>query len=57
VQQQTGAVFIPPYNYPPVMAGQGTVALEFMKQVGVGWGLKGGRTGTGGIAKPFVVKP
>ena len=33
IQQQTGAVFIPPYNYPAVMAGQGTVALEFLKQV------------------------
>ncbi|KAK9797422.1 hypothetical protein WJX73_010929 [Symbiochloris irregularis] len=33
LQQATGAVFIPPYNYAPVMAGQGTVALELLKQV------------------------
>jgi threonine dehydratase len=34
VQQRTGATFIPPYDYGPVMAGQGTIALEFLQQVG-----------------------
>ncbi|KAG2501904.1 hypothetical protein HYH03_000402 [Edaphochlamys debaryana] len=33
VQAETGAVFIPPYNYGPVIAGQGTIALEFLAQV------------------------
>lgn len=33
VQQRTGATFIPPYDYGPVMAGQGTIALEFLQQV------------------------
>lgn len=28
VQQQTGATFIPPYNYGPTICGQGTIALE-----------------------------
>src|SRR5262249_41765859 len=28
VQDRTGAILIPPYNHPDVMAGQGTVALE-----------------------------
>jgi threonine dehydratase len=30
VQQETGAVMIPPYDYDPVIAGQGTVALEIL---------------------------
>src|SRR5262249_39082232 len=30
VQARTGAVLIPPYNHPDVMAGQGTVALEML---------------------------
>lgn len=33
IQQQTGAVLIHPYDYPPVMAGQGTVGLEILEQV------------------------
>jgi threonine dehydratase/serine racemase len=33
VQAETGAVLIPPYNHPDVIAGQGTVALEFLDQV------------------------
>lgn len=33
VQQDTGAVMVPPYNHPHVIAGQGTVALEFLQQV------------------------
>jgi len=32
VQQQTGAVFIHPFNHPHIIAGQGTVALELMQQ-------------------------
>lgn len=30
VIKQTGAIFIPPYNFCPVIAGQGTAALEFL---------------------------
>jgi len=33
VQQETGAVMIPPFNDVNVIAGQGTVALELLKQV------------------------
>jgi threonine dehydratase len=33
VQARTGAVLIPPYNHPDVIAGQGSVALEFLEQV------------------------
>ena len=32
VQQRTGAILIPPYNHPDVMAGQGTVALEMLDE-------------------------
>lgn len=28
-------LFISPVNHPDVMAGQGTIALEFLEQVGV----------------------
>lgn len=31
---QTGAVMVPPYNYGPVISGQGTIALELLDQVG-----------------------
>ena len=34
-QLLTGATFIHPYNSPEVMAGQGTIALEFLEQVRV----------------------
>lgn len=30
---QTGAAFIPPYNYCPVIAGQGTAALELLTEI------------------------
>lgn len=33
VQQETGATFIPPYNDPQVIAGQGTAALELCQDV------------------------
>jgi threonine dehydratase len=33
VQEATGAVLIPPYNHPDVIAGQGTAALELLTQV------------------------
>lgn len=33
VQEETGATLVHPYNYPPVMAGQGTVGLEILEQV------------------------
>jgi threonine dehydratase/serine racemase len=32
VQERTGAILIPPYNHPDVMAGQGTVALEMLDE-------------------------
>ncbi len=34
VQQRTGAVLIPPYNHPDVIAGQGTAAFELLEQAG-----------------------
>lgn len=33
VAAETGAMFIPPYDYGPVMAGQGTIGLELLQQV------------------------
>jgi threonine dehydratase/serine racemase len=33
VQAKTGAILIPPYNHPDVIAGQGTVALELLEDV------------------------
>jgi threonine dehydratase len=33
VQQETGAVLIPPYDHPAIMAGQGTAALELLEHV------------------------
>ncbi len=33
VQKETGAVMVPPFNDPHVIAGQGTVALEFLQNV------------------------
>ncbi len=32
VQEQTGAVFIHPFDHPDVIAGQGTVAVEILRQ-------------------------
>lgn len=32
VRAETGATLIPPYNHPDVIAGQGTIALEFLEQ-------------------------
>jgi threonine dehydratase/serine racemase len=32
VQRETGAVLIPPYDHPDVIAGQGTAALELLEQ-------------------------
>ena len=32
-QQRSGATFIPPYNAVPIIAGQGTIALELLRQV------------------------
>jgi threonine dehydratase/serine racemase len=32
VQAETGATFVPPYDHPDVMAGQGTAALELLAQ-------------------------
>ncbi|MSQ94635.1 MAG: pyridoxal-phosphate dependent enzyme [Gemmataceae bacterium] len=33
VQNRTGAILIPPYNHPDVIAGQGTVALEMLDEM------------------------
>lgn len=33
VQKNTRANLIPPYNFGPVISGQGTVALEVLEQV------------------------
>ncbi len=33
VQERTGAILIPPYNHPDVIAGQGTTALEMLDDV------------------------
>lgn len=33
VVAETGATLIPPYDHPWIMAGQGTIALEFLRQV------------------------
>lgn len=33
VTKETGGIYIPPYNHRDVIAGQGTVALEFLEQV------------------------
>jgi threonine dehydratase len=33
IQSETGAVLIPPFDHPHVIAGQGTVALELIEQV------------------------
>jgi threonine dehydratase/serine racemase len=33
VQERTGAILIPPYNHPDVMAGQGTIALEMLEEI------------------------
>lgn len=33
ITQQTGAIFIPPYNDERIIAGQGTAALELLQQV------------------------
>jgi threonine dehydratase len=35
VVDQTGAVFIPPYNHPDIIAGQGTAALELIEDTPV----------------------
>jgi threonine dehydratase len=36
VAAETGASFIPPYDYGPVIAGQGTIGLELLQQVHIG---------------------
>ena len=33
IQEETGATLIPPYNYTPVICGQGTIGAELMEQV------------------------
>ncbi len=32
--EQTGAMLVPPYDHPHVMAGQGTIGIEIMEQMG-----------------------
>jgi threo-3-hydroxy-L-aspartate ammonia-lyase len=34
IAQREGAVYIPPFNHPHVMAGQGTLGLEILEQAG-----------------------
>ena len=34
IVEKTGAAFIPPYDHPDIIAGQGTAALEFFEQAG-----------------------
>jgi threonine dehydratase/serine racemase len=34
VARETGAVLIPPYNHPDIIAGQGTAALELLEETG-----------------------
>lgn len=36
IRERTGAAFVPPYNHPAVIAGQGTIALELLEQAGSG---------------------
>jgi threonine dehydratase len=36
VVAETGASIVPPYDFGPTIAGQGTIALEFLEQVRVG---------------------
>lgn len=38
VAAETGATYIPPYDYPNVIAGQGTIGLELLQQASVSWG-------------------
>jgi threonine dehydratase len=33
ISAETGAVLVPPFDHPRIIAGQGTTALEFLKQV------------------------
>lgn len=33
VQAETGATLVPPYDDPAIIAGQGTIGLEFLQQV------------------------
>jgi threonine dehydratase/serine racemase len=33
VVEETGGVFVPPYDHPDVIAGQGTIALELVEQI------------------------
>lgn len=47
LQAETGATLVPPYNYGPVISGQGTIAVELLKQVGRG-GNEGGTRGPKG---------
>jgi threonine dehydratase len=33
ITKETGAVFIPPYNHPDIICGQGTAAKEFLEEI------------------------
>ncbi|KUK19940.1 threonine ammonia-lyase [Pseudothermotoga lettingae] len=33
ISQQTGAIFVPPFDHPWIMAGQGTIGLELIEQL------------------------
>jgi threonine dehydratase len=61
--EQTGAAFVPPYDHPDIIAGQGTVAIEMLRQnpeldtlvvpVG-GGGLLGGISVAAKALKPSI---
>lgn len=36
-RKETNAVLIPPYNFGPVISGQGTIGLEILEQVAYTW--------------------
>jgi threonine dehydratase/serine racemase len=70
VAGQTGAVMIPPYDHPDIVAGQGTAALELLEEVGDldaiigpvgGGGLIAGTSiaarGLGAVARIFAAEP
>lgn len=48
VIKDTGARFVPPFDHPDIMLGQGTIGIEFAAQV-EGLMAKGGRDGMNGM--------
>ena len=54
IQAHSGAVYIPPFDHPDVIAGQGTAALELMREVG-GIGALIAPIGGGGLISGFTL--